>query len=483
MAINSTGKVSLAGTVAGESVELELGGNGSTIISLNDANVRAFLGISSGVISLNDAHGKSSGSYWIALQSGVGMTTTTNRAIACDASGNVYINAQVYANTSYYALLVKLDKDGNLVNQRQCNNVGGGNAFSFYNTTIDTTGTYLLRVGEISRTSTRENCSLSRYLLSDLTTVDHLYWTATPTSDQSFYGVSIANSSLMYVVGSTGLVVLNGESPTSTIITRAIYTSGATFMVTSDSSNAYMVQNGSTLAFTKIQKVNSSGTPSAALVSTGVYPQQLFEDIDFNKTSSTLAVSYLRQTALSAFNGIGVAQLNSTTLSPNWIKVLTGLTTNLQIGTKTIIQDNSGNIYAMGVDTSAFKTVIAKWNSSGTLQWQRTISFAGDTSVAGRFSMTYSNEQNALLLYIGDYSTTQAFQLFVFKLNPDGSNVGTYSLGTKAITIAASSYVESTITFNTTTTTTSPTTPTSQPQATNSGAQTAGPLTYSTLDL
>lgn len=66
MTINSTGQVSLAGTVAGQSVELELGGNGTTAISLNDVNVRALLGVAVGMISLNDAHGKSSNSYWLA---------------------------------------------------------------------------------------------------------------------------------------------------------------------------------------------------------------------------------------------------------------------------------------------------------------------------------------------------------------------------------------------------------------------------------
>lgn len=60
MALNASGPISLAGTTAGQSIELELGGNGTTQISLNDSTVRTLLGIAVGAISLNNAYGKSS---------------------------------------------------------------------------------------------------------------------------------------------------------------------------------------------------------------------------------------------------------------------------------------------------------------------------------------------------------------------------------------------------------------------------------------
>jgi len=59
MALNASGPISLAGTTAGQSVQLELGGNGTSTISLNDSNVRSLLGVSSGAISLYSAYGKS----------------------------------------------------------------------------------------------------------------------------------------------------------------------------------------------------------------------------------------------------------------------------------------------------------------------------------------------------------------------------------------------------------------------------------------
>ena len=44
MALNTSGPISLGGSIRGQSIELELGGNGSTTISLGDPAVRTLLG-------------------------------------------------------------------------------------------------------------------------------------------------------------------------------------------------------------------------------------------------------------------------------------------------------------------------------------------------------------------------------------------------------------------------------------------------------
>ena len=60
MALNPSGPISLAGTTPGQSVQLELGGSGTTQISMNDTSVRTLAGVSSGAISMNNFYGKSS---------------------------------------------------------------------------------------------------------------------------------------------------------------------------------------------------------------------------------------------------------------------------------------------------------------------------------------------------------------------------------------------------------------------------------------
>lgn len=64
MPINSSGAISLAGTTAGQSIQIENGGNGTTTISLNDTAVRALAGVPSGTISMPaNFYGKSNTAY------------------------------------------------------------------------------------------------------------------------------------------------------------------------------------------------------------------------------------------------------------------------------------------------------------------------------------------------------------------------------------------------------------------------------------
>ena len=60
MTLNSSGPISLAGTTAGQSIEIENGGNGTTQISLNDTAVRTLAGVPSGAITMpTNFYGKS----------------------------------------------------------------------------------------------------------------------------------------------------------------------------------------------------------------------------------------------------------------------------------------------------------------------------------------------------------------------------------------------------------------------------------------
>lgn len=59
MTLAASGTMSLAGTATDRSVQLELGGDGSTQISMNDSAVRALADKATGPVSMNDFHGKS----------------------------------------------------------------------------------------------------------------------------------------------------------------------------------------------------------------------------------------------------------------------------------------------------------------------------------------------------------------------------------------------------------------------------------------
>jgi len=59
MTLAASGAMSLAGTETDRSVQVALGGDGSTQISMNDSAVRALADKATGPVSMNDFHGKS----------------------------------------------------------------------------------------------------------------------------------------------------------------------------------------------------------------------------------------------------------------------------------------------------------------------------------------------------------------------------------------------------------------------------------------
>ena len=59
MTLNASGPISIGGTTTGQSVEIELGENGTTLMTMNDTNFRTLAGVPSGAISLSNLYSKS----------------------------------------------------------------------------------------------------------------------------------------------------------------------------------------------------------------------------------------------------------------------------------------------------------------------------------------------------------------------------------------------------------------------------------------
>lgn len=67
MTLASSGEISIGGSTANRSINLELGLAATATSSLNDAGFRTLAGVSSGAISMSDFYGKSNVSYSAAL--------------------------------------------------------------------------------------------------------------------------------------------------------------------------------------------------------------------------------------------------------------------------------------------------------------------------------------------------------------------------------------------------------------------------------
>jgi len=88
MALNASGPISLAGTTAGQSIQLELGGTGTSQISLNCASVRTLAGVASGQIAMpTNFYGKSNGPTVGLFYGGAPTGAATNLVTRINACG------------------------------------------------------------------------------------------------------------------------------------------------------------------------------------------------------------------------------------------------------------------------------------------------------------------------------------------------------------------------------------------------------------
>ena len=399
-------------------------------------------GLGGGIVKLHSA-GKES--YWIAtvVQSGQSFNT---RALTVDNSGNVYIGGRCQgASNSNECAIVKLDEEGVLQWSKTLGTNSGTD--NFYGLACDSSNN-VIAAGQYDASSQGGNDGI----LAKYNSVGGLMWQralgGSGSNNDGFNDVAVDSSGNIYVTGKIALSAVNQfliakYNSSGTLQWQKRYGSsgsgqhGEAQSVAVDSSgNVYSAGyiNGPYYNGTVV-KLNSSGALQWAR-------QQAPNHNEYNEsrviTDSSNNV-YVAVRGAASPGGLNVFKYNSSgTLQ--WKKVLNST------GTSTahdITVDASGNVYTMGwhsVSGRGTDNLITKWDSSGTLQWQRTI---GNT--AGEFQGGIHAANNSV--YISSYSeTTQGYYVgFVAKLPDDGSGTGTYTMsGTTNYVYAATSFSAST---------------------------------------
>jgi hypothetical protein len=187
------------------------------------------------------------------------------------------------------------------------------------------------------------------------------------------------------------------------------------------STGAYS-SNGSTV-FHGLAKWNSSGTLQWSRSVTGI-------------TAYTGANSVALDSSENVYTTFGglITKLDSTG-AQLWQRSLSG--TGLGSNSPAIAVDPSGNVF-ISYGSSANGLYILKYNSSGTLQWQRLLS-SGTVGLYGSNGINLKADSSAVYFSSSD-ATSQAY---FFKLPSDGSLTGTYTLGSNNWTWASSSLTDS----------------------------------------
>jgi len=376
--------------------------------------------------------------YTVKLRENSGL----GRSVSIDSTGNVYVAGTSNDGTNYI-LLAKYDSSGSLQWQRKIRQ----NASSSGRVSVDGSGNVYV-VG-IANNGTSNYAALLKY-----DTSGSLQWqrklSHASTSTFTPNGMAVDSSSNVYVIGtydtSTYSVVAKYNS-SGTIQWQRRFNVGAVtqsgYGVSVDSSlNVYTVGNNAGFS---INKYNSSGA---------IQWQRVLDSSNGDGRAVTVDSSdniYVvgkgdssAKILLAKYNTSGVIQ---------WQRTLIDATYSGSYG-NAITTDSSGNIYITGIlqdSASLVYTIVAKYNSSGTIQWQRKIFTPGVSS--NGFGIKADSSGN---VYSVGQSNDGVSYFYIVKLAQDGTTLS----GNAFVTMIPGSATSATSTLS---------------EGANSGTDAAGP--------
>lgn len=368
MTLNSSGPLSLGGSVVGQLINLELGLAAQATISLNDTSARTLAGIASGTISIGSFYGKSS------IQSGLIITARIDSGdypasgLAVDSSGNIFVLIAAYdvPSGTIFPLIAKFNSSGALEWQRR-----------FGTTSFQAVGSCAVDSG------------------------GNVYITATASAA----GAGGNDGFLVKYSPSGGLLWQRAIGRSANEFMTGVYVSGS-FVYVTGSVNRYNSYFATTSDDAITAKFDTSGTIQwqRMISNTGTERgMKIFIDSSANVYTFMIA----QTTALAKHNSAGIIQ---------WAKLFPNSGNLTPLG---LAVDSTGNIYISGsyynpVGNDLYDSIIVKYSSSGVLQWQRRL-------YGGSYTYEYANAV-ACDPSGNVYCALSAFNAIVLiKFNPDGS--------------------------------------------------------------
>ena len=369
--------------------------------------------------------------YWIATLGGA--SSDFGNDIALDSSGNIFVVAYTQSDGAGgdEGYIAKYDNLGNLQWQRVLGGTGGD---AFYGVAVDSSDNVCVCGHTSSEGAGSYDTLVVKYNNSGVLQwqkrsgdqyTDRLYSIGADSSDNlcsvgqvvSTTGTQGGNSVAYYVYTSSGSLTYSKAFtlPSFNQYGRGIATSGTDVYAIAH----YDDQAAATRFEFWLAKINSSAN---------IVWQRYLKTTSNNVTGAGVATDgsgnvYVAVYFVDGTNSTTVAKYNSSG-SLQWQRKLTQ--TSYNITPTSIATDSDNNVYvtcnANGVGAVGNEMYIAKWNTSGTIQWQRALGGTGTDNSTGIKVI------DGIMYIVG--ATQSAGEggndILIAKLPADGSLTGTY---------------------------------------------------------